>query len=171
MFRADSGARVCDFLQPLRGNEWSNRTAKKRRLSRKHANKTCAAGAVQAYSFNAPGETGTPNLLIRSQHHTLTNLDILPDFIGKPSVGAGLSRHSCSIIQGETDPKTGPVDLYGGLRCLDDSGSTPRLPHREQEVPVLRHLAGEVCSSPFQIRLRPQGVIRKRQFGGMKSTL
>ena len=29
--------------------------------------KTCAAGAVQAYLFNAPGETRTPNLLIRSQ--------------------------------------------------------------------------------------------------------
>ena len=41
--------------------------SEKTTASRKHAKKTCAAGAVQAYLFNAPGETRTPNLLIRSQ--------------------------------------------------------------------------------------------------------
>jgi hypothetical protein len=41
----------------------SEKTAATRNMPKK----TCTAGAVQAHLLNAPGETRTPNLLIRSQ--------------------------------------------------------------------------------------------------------
>jgi len=44
--------------------------------------------------LHAPEGTRTPNRLIRSQQHPFTFNDNLPYFRGKPSVGAGLSRHS-----------------------------------------------------------------------------
>ena len=50
--------------------------------------------------------TRTP---IRSQGRTFTIYDILPYPRGKPSVGAGLSRHSCRTLPGETVPQTGPA--------------------------------------------------------------
>src|ERR1700680_3888942 len=39
---------------------------------------------------------------VANHNISLTNHDILPDFIGKPSVGVGLPRHRCRTKQGET---------------------------------------------------------------------
>jgi hypothetical protein len=40
---------------------------------------------------------------------TLTNYYILPDFRGKPGVGAGVSRYHCRTLLEETHPQTHPV--------------------------------------------------------------
>ena len=46
-------------------------------------------------------------LLLQEQEHTYTNYDILPVFIGESGVGAGILRHSCSTLPGETGKETG----------------------------------------------------------------
>jgi len=46
-------------------------------------------------------------LLLLEQEHTSTKNDILPVFIGESGVGAGILRHSCRTLQGETGKETG----------------------------------------------------------------
>jgi hypothetical protein len=66
---------------------------------------------LMSYNY-APGGARTPNLLIRSQAQPLNITDILPYCRGKPSVGAGLPRHSCLTLSVETDPKTDPIPAF-----------------------------------------------------------
>ena len=46
--------------------------------------------------------------LVANQKVRSTNHDKLSDFRGEPSVGAGLSLHSCRTLPGETDLETDP---------------------------------------------------------------
>ena len=66
--------------------------------------------------ISCPSRFRTWTLLIQNQGQAFTINDNLPYFRGKPSVGAGLPRHSCRTLPGETHLETHPRRSFNSTR-------------------------------------------------------